>query len=130
MQYKSCNIFIIKKLWHTSIEMLSFLDRWDYCWKCEFDIDVKTENYCDCNGEQLGFYKKVYTKTQSKKNNVLVIFILGDSRNYIPSILVPWSAKRIARQILVTAKLNGKDFILRVLVCDIICSSEKLPVQS
>ena len=23
--------------------MLSFLDRWDYCWKCEFDKDVKIE---------------------------------------------------------------------------------------
>ena len=38
--------------------------------------------------------------------------ILGDSRNYMPHILVPFSAKRITRQILVIAKLNGrKDFI-------------------
>ena len=28
---------------HTASEMLSFLHRWDYCWKCEFDTDVKTE---------------------------------------------------------------------------------------
>ena len=45
--------------------------------------------------------------------------------------LVPSSAKRIATQILVTAKLNGrKDFILRVFVCDIIRPSKELPVQS
>ena len=59
------------------------------------------------------------------------IFILGDSRNYMPPILVPSSAKRIATQILVIAKLNGrKDFILRVFVCDIIRPSKELPVQS
>ena len=23
--------------------MLLFLPRWDYCWKCEFDADVKIE---------------------------------------------------------------------------------------
>ena len=55
----------------------------------------------------------------------------GDSRNYMPPILVPSSAKRIATQILVIAKLNRrKNFILRVFVCDIIRSSKKLPVQS
>ena len=46
---------------------------------------------------------------------------LGGSRNYIPPILVPSFAKRIATQNLVIAKLNGrKDFILRIFVCDII----------
>ena len=49
----------------------------------------------------------------------------------MPPILVPSSAKRIATQILVIAKLNGgKDFILRVFVCDIILLSKELPVQS
>ena len=39
----------------------------------------------------------------------------------MPPILVSSSAKRIATQILVIAKLNGrKDFIFRVFVCDII----------
>ena len=33
--------------------------------------------------------------------------ILGDSKNYMPSILVSSSAKRIAAQILVIEKLNG-----------------------
>ena len=39
----------------------------------------------------------------------------------MPPILVLTSAKRIAKQILVIAKLNeGKDFIFRGFVCDII----------
>ena len=50
--------------------MLSFLPPWDYCWKCEFDTDVKIENYChyDHDGEQLGFYiKKItYQNTEEK----------------------------------------------------------------
>ena len=49
----------------------------------------------------------------------------------MPPILVPSSAKRMAAQILVIAKLNGrKDFALRVFVCDIIRPSKELPVQS
>ena len=57
--------------------------------------------------------------------------ILGDSRNYMPPILVPSSAKRIGNTNLIIAKLNGrKDFILRVFVCDIIRLSKELPVQS
>ena len=61
-----------------------------------------------------------------------VIAILGDSRNYMPPILVPSSAaKRIAIQILVITKLNQrKDFILRVFACDLIRPTKKLPVQS
>ena len=60
--------------------MLSFLHRWDYCWKCEFDTDVKVENYYHHDGEQLGFYKKVHIKAQSIKD-VLVIFILQGTKN-------------------------------------------------
>ena len=57
--------------------------------------------------------------------------LLGDSRNYMPPILVPSSAKRIATQVVVTAKLNGrKDFILRGFVCHIIRPSKESPVQS
>ena len=49
----------------------------------------------------------------------------------MPPILVPSSAKRIATNILVTAKLNGrKGFIVRVFVCDVIRPSKELPVQS
>ena len=49
----------------------------------------------------------------------------------MPPILVPSSAKRIATQIVVIAKLNGrKDFILRGFVYDIIRPSKELPVQS
>ena len=59
------------------------------------------------------------------------LFLLGDSRNYMPPILVPSSAKRITTQILVIAKLNGrKNFILRVFVCNIVHRSKELPVQS
>ena len=48
----------------------------------------------------------------------------------MPPILVPSSAKRIARQILVIAKLNGRnDFILRGFACDIICPYKGLLVQ-
>ena len=49
----------------------------------------------------------------------------------MPPILVPSSAKRIATQTLVVAKLNEReDFILRGFVCDIILPCKKLPVQS
>ena len=50
----------------------------------------------------------------------------------MPPILVPPSyAKRIATQMLVTEKLNGrKDFVLRGFVCDIIRPGKKLPVHS
>ena len=48
----------------------------------------------------------------------------------MPSILVSSYAKRIATQMLVTAKLNGKkDFIFRDFVCDIKRPSKELPVQ-
>ena len=56
---------------------------------------------------------------------------LGDSRNYMPPILVLSSAKRIATQIVVIEKLNGrKHFILRGFVYDIIRPNKELPVQS
>ena len=57
--------------------------------------------------------------------------ILGDSRNYMPPILVPFSVKRIATQILVIAKLNrSKDFIFRVFVCDIVHPRKKFSVRN
>lgn len=54
------------------------------------------------------------------------------TREWLKSrILVPSSAKCIATKILVIATLNGgKDFILRVSVCDIIRPGKELPVQS
>ena len=46
-------------------------------------------------------------------------YILGDSWNYMPPIVISSSAKHIATHILVIAKLNGtKDFILGGFVCD------------
>ena len=57
--------------------------------------------------------------------------ILRDSRNYMPPTLEALSARCIATQILIIAKLNGrKDFILRVFICDIICPCKELNVQS
>ena len=58
-------------------------------------------------------------------------FIEQDSWNYMPSILVPSSAKRISTRILVIGNLSGrKDFILRDLFYDTVRSSKELPVQS
>ena len=49
----------------------------------------------------------------------------------MPPILVPSSAKRIAAQILLIAKLSEReDFILRGFVCDIICPYKELPVSN
>ena len=61
--------------------MLSFLHRWDYCWKSEFDTVVQIENYYHHAGEQLGFYKKVHIKTQSEKRNILAVFILQETQS-------------------------------------------------
>ena len=48
----------------------------------------------------------------------------------MPPILVLSSAKRIATQILVIEKLNGrKYFILRGLVCDITRPRKEFPIQ-
>ena len=55
--------------------MLSFSHRWDCCWKCEFDIDIKIENYNHHDREQLFFIKK-YISKHSKKKDVIVIFVL------------------------------------------------------
>ena len=74
-----------KTLKYTSSKLLSFLHCWDYCWKCEFDTDVKIENdyhYDREQPEQLSFLKKVHVKTQSQKNDVLVIFVLQETKNF------------------------------------------------
>ena len=47
----------------------------------------------------------------------------------MPPILVRSSAKRITTQMLVIAKLNGRNIFLRGFVCDIIRPYKKLPVQ-
>ena len=52
--------------------MLPLLHRWRYCWKCEFDSDIKIKNYPH-DGENFGFYKKIHIKIQSKENDVLVL---------------------------------------------------------
>ena len=47
----------------------------------EFDTDVKILIYCHHDGEQVGFYEKVHIKTQSKKDVLVVIFILQETKN-------------------------------------------------
>ena len=79
------------------------------------------------------YYRSTHQRCSVKKVFLerTLELILGDSRNYMPPILVPSSAKRIATQILVITKLNQrKYFILRVFLCDTIRTSKKLPVQS
>ena len=72
-----------------------------------------------------------FEKIKMKACFYTIYFLPEDSRNYMPPILVPSSAKLIATQILVIIKLNGrKDLILRVFICDIIRPSKELPVQS
>ena len=69
--------------------------------------------------------------TSTQAINVNNMLKLGNSWNYMPPIIVPSLAKRIATQMLVIEELNGsKDFILRSFFCDIIRPSKELPVQS
>ena len=55
-------IFMTK---YTSNEMSSFLHRWDYCWKCEYDagVNIRIENDYQHDREQLAFCKEVHIKT-------------------------------------------------------------------
>ena len=65
--------------------MLSFLHRWDCCWKCQFDTDVKIENYNHHDGEQLLFLKKVcfflkkstYQNTEQKEGCSCNLYIIA-----------------------------------------------------
>ena len=60
-----------------------------------------------------------------------LIYLLGDSWNYMPPILVSSSAKHTVTQVLVIAKLNRRtNFVLRGFACDIKRLSNELPVQS
>ena len=78
---------------------------------------------------------KSYCKLSVNSLAMITQFLPGDSWNYMPPILVPSSAKRITTQILVIAKLNGKNFFFEIsfflsFVCDIIRPYKELPVQS
>ena len=62
----------------------------------------RIENYYHHDGEQLGFYKKAHTKTQSKKKDVLVTFfilLVNQKKNekrklYLRERQMPYSAWR------------------------------------
>ena len=77
------------------------------------------------------FKTAILTADISDHFPIIYAFKRDDSRKYMPAILLLSSAKRIATQIVVTAKLNGrKNFVLRGFVCDIIRPSKELPGQS
>ena len=60
-------LLLLFLLLHLPSDMLSFLHRWDYCWKWE------VENYDHHDEEQIGFlWKSTYQNTEQ---DVLVIFI-------------------------------------------------------
>ena len=61
--------------------MLSFLHRWGYCWKFEFDADVKIENHYHYDGEQLSFLNKIYIKTRSKMKDLSCDLYIGRNEN-------------------------------------------------
>ena len=75
-------------------------------------------------------YSIIMEAAKHSASSIINYNILGDSRNYMPPILVLFSAKLITMQILLIGKLNEKDFILTVFVCDIIRPRKELPVQS
>ena len=69
-------------------------------------------------------------KPRSSEHKLHFVTTRG-SWNFMPPVFVLSSAKRIATQILVIAKLNGrKDPVLRGFLCDIIRPYKELPVQS
>ena len=90
---------------------------------------------CCLNLKVLGKVLYIQIKKVTLSNTIshleFMLYIkLGNSWNYMPPILFLSSAKCIATQILVIAKLNEKeDFILRGFVCDIIRPYKELPVQ-
>ena len=84
--------------------MLSFLHRWSYCWKCEFDTDVKIENYNHHKGEQLLFLKKnAYQKIEQKEGcscNLYIIALYYCKKRRIPSYLIKTVLKRRSNAII------------------------------
>ena len=67
------------------------------------------------------FKTAILTADISDHFQIIYSFKWDDSRNYMPAILLPSSAKRITTQIVVIAKLNGRtNFVLRGFVYDII----------
>ena len=79
-----------------------------------FIIFIGTSPYCvGFDVSKLFMISLMHSGLISSKDKLLVVsmfscitFILGDSRKYVPPILATSSAKRIATQILVIAKLN------------------------
>ena len=73
--------------------------------------------------EKTSLVRLVFFTQETRSLHITLIFPSRDIMNYeLLPIIVPSSAKHIATQILVIAKLNEReDFILRDFVCNIIC---------
>ena len=78
------NTRIIKKLYHTSNKMLSFLHRWDYCWDYDFLFWYRCQNRKSYHydGEQLNFLNKIYIKTRSKMKDLSCDLYIGRNEEY------------------------------------------------
>ena len=63
--------------------MLSFLHLWGNCFKCEFEYRRQNiiEHYYNHAEEQL-LFKITYTKTYSKKKDVLVFIIIARNEEF------------------------------------------------
>ena len=59
------------------------LHRWDYCWKCEFDTDIKIQSYYNHDGEQLLFYKKsTHQNTDQEEGCPCNIYIIARNQEF------------------------------------------------
>ena len=62
--------------------MLLFPHHCDYRWKCEFDTDVKIQNYYHHDGQQSDFYKKsTYQNTELKEGCSWNIYIASNEES-------------------------------------------------
>ena len=87
------------------IKKLSFLRLWDYCWKCEFDTNVKIENFIITVMENNYFsIPKVHIKAQSKKKesscNLYIIALYCCKKRRIPIYLIKTVLKRTSNAII------------------------------
>ena len=90
--------------------MLSFLHRWDYCWKCEFDADVKIENYYHGDGEQILFYKIISQHTATTRMSLKPLYCCKKRR--IPIYLIKSVLKRKSNAIFNIEKIDWDESLL------------------
>ena len=80
---------------HISSEVLSFLHRWEYCWKWfRYRCQNRIEKYYHHDGEQLGFCKYIHIKTPARraKNNIslseIITIIIICHRKKLTTIII------------------------------------------